>query len=173
VLIFKKNGENEVPVTHPVGMKIYAGETPILPAMTAKYGTFDQLKEKYKNWKDHQTNKLAHIIWQRYASSVWDDVRIDNVVKFKEGRDEDDEKHVHPLQKDVYHRLIELYSNPGETMLEPFGGVGSGCVCSIEMGRKCISIELKESYFKQHLINVKSAKPLGFYDEDNGKMNLL
>lgn len=166
VLIFKKVGKNEIPVTHPVGLRIYAGEMPILPMMKDKYGTFEQLKEKYRNHDDPKTNKLSHIIWQRYASSVWDDIRIDNVVEFEGGRDEDDEKHVHPLQKDVYHRLLELYSNPNETLLEPFHGVGSGTVCAIEMGRKCIGIELKESYYNQSLKNIKKAKELGYYEEE-------
>ena len=62
VLIFKKKGENQIPVTHPVGLKHYAGATPILPYMLDKYGTFDQLKAKYKDWKDPKTNKLSHRI---------------------------------------------------------------------------------------------------------------
>ena len=68
VLIFKKVGENEVPVTHPVGLSYYAGATPILPEMEEKYGTYDQLRQKYKGYTDPKTNKLSHIIWQRYAS---------------------------------------------------------------------------------------------------------
>lgn len=158
ILIFKKKGENEVPVTHPTGMKYYAGETPLLPAMEKKYGSFAQLEAKYKDWKDHKSNKLAHIIWQRYASSVWDDIRIDNVLKYKEGRDEDDEKHVHPLQLDVIHRLVQLYSNPNETVLTPFMGVGSEVFGAVSMGRKGIGIELKDSYFEQAIKNMKEAK---------------
>jgi DNA modification methylase len=77
ILIFKKDGENEVPVVHPKGLTYYAGATPILPEMSEKYGTFDQLQKKYLHHKDPKTNKLSHIIWQRYASSVWDDIRID------------------------------------------------------------------------------------------------
>ena len=77
VLIFKRNGVNEVPVVHPVGLSHYAGEVPILPDMLEKYGTYEQLRSKYKGWEDPKTNKLSHIIWQRYASSVWDDIRID------------------------------------------------------------------------------------------------
>lgn len=155
VLIFKKNGVNEVPVTHPVGLSYYAGAYPILPYMGDKYGTFEQLKQKYKDHKDPKTNKLSHIIWQRYASSVWDDIRIDNVLPFRDARDEDDEKHVHPLQLDVIHRLIELYSNPNETVLTPFMGVGSEVYGAVSMGRKGIGIELKDSYFRQAIENMK------------------
>lgn len=158
LLIFKKKGQNEVPVTHPVGLSEYFGETPILPAMTEKYGTIEDLKKKYAGHADPKTNKLSHIIWQRYASSVWDDIRIDNVLPFRDGRDEDDEKHVHPLQLDVIDRIVELYSNPGEVVLTPFAGVGSEVFSPVSLGRKAIGIELKESYFKQLGLNMKEAK---------------
>jgi DNA modification methylase len=158
VLIFKKNGVNEVPVVHPQGLNYYAGATPILPDMEEKYGTFDQLKSKYANHKDPKTNKLSHIIWQRYASSVWDDIRIDNVLQYKESKDEDDEKHVHPLQLDVIDRIIELYSNKGEVVLTPFMGVGSEVYSPVSMGRKAIGIELKDSYYKQAIKNLKDAE---------------
>lgn len=155
VLVFKKIGENSVPVTHPVGLTYYAGAVPILPEMSEKYGTYEQLQSKYKDHKDPKTNKLSHIIWQRYASSVWDDIRIDEVLQYKEGKDEDDEKHVHPLQLDVIDRLVELYSNPGEVVLTPFMGVGSEVYSPVSMGRKAIGIELKDSYFKQAIKNLK------------------
>lgn len=155
VLIFKKKGENKVPVTHPVGLKRYAGAVPMLPEMIEKYGTFKDLQKKYLNHPDPKTNKLSHIIWQRYASSVWDDIRIDNVLKYKESRDEDDEKHVHPLQLDVIDRIVELYSNTGEVVLTPFMGVGSEVYSAVSNGRKGIGVELKESYFKQAMKNLQ------------------
>ena len=62
--------------------------------------------------EDDNITKLNHYIRQRYASSVWDDIRIDNVLPFRDSREEDDEKHVHPLQLDVIDRIVELYSNP-------------------------------------------------------------
>lgn len=158
ILIFKKNGINGVPVEHPKGLSYYAGETPMLPAMSEKYGTFEQLKAKYYGHEDPKTNKLSHIIWQRYASSVWDDIRIDEVLPFRDSKDEDDEKHVHPLQLDVIDRIVELYSNPGEIVLTPFMGVGSEVYSPVSMGRKGIGIELKESYFKQAILNLKDAK---------------
>jgi DNA modification methylase len=158
VLVFKKRGVNEVPVTHPVGLSYYAGETPILPAMSDKYGTYKQLRTKYKGWEDPKTNKLSHIIWQRYASSVWDDIRIDEVLSYKESKDEDDEKHVHPLQLDVIDRIVELYSNPGEVVLTPFMGVGSEVFSPVSMGRKAIGIELKDTYFSQAVKNMKGVK---------------
>ena len=158
MLIFKKRGINEVPVTHPVGLTEYFGATPILPAMSDKYGSFEQLKAKYLGHEDPKTNKLSHIIWQRYASSVWDDIRIDNVLPFRESKDEDDEKHVHPLQLDVIDRIVELYSNKGEVVLTPFMGVGSEVYSPVSMGRKAIGIELKDSYYRQAIKNLKEAK---------------
>ena len=84
--------------------------------------------------------------------------RIDNVLPFKESRDEDDEKHVHPLQLDVIDRLVELYSNPNELVLTPFMGVGSEVYSPVSMGRKAIGIELKDSYYKQAILNIADAE---------------
>lgn len=159
VLIFTRNGDSEVPVTHPFGLNEYFGETPFLPAHIETYGNYADFKKKWSNFKgDPRENKMSHLIWQRYASSVWDDIRIDNVLPFKDGRDEDDEKHVHPLQLDVIDRIVELYTNRGELVLTPFMGVGSEVFSPVSMGRKAIGIELKDSYFKQAILNLKDAK---------------
>lgn len=168
VLIFTKKGDNEVPVTHEFGLTHYAGEVPILPNILQAYNNateqnldsaemWEQLKTKYDDHKDPKSNKLSHYIWQRYASSVWDDVRIDNVLPFRDSKEDDDEKHVHPLQLDVIDRIVDLYSNPGEVVLTPFMGVGSEVYSPVSMGRKAIGIELKDSYFKQARINLEHA----------------
>jgi DNA modification methylase len=167
VLIFTKKGDNEVPVTHDYGMFTYAGETPILPNILRAWNNANDsnfteselwtyLNTEYIDWKDPKSNKLSHYIWQRYASSVWDDIRIDNVLQFKDSKEEDDEKHVHPLQLDVIDRLVDLYSNKGEVVLTPFMGVGSEVYSPVSMGRKAIGIELKDSYFKQAILNLKT-----------------
>ena len=159
VLIFTRNGDSEVPVTHPFGLTEYFGETPFLPAHIETYGNYEDFKKKWKNFSgDPKENKMSHLIWQRYASSVWDDIRIDNVLPFKDSREEDDEKHVHPLQLDVIDRLVELYSNPNEVILTPFMGVGSEVYSPVSLGRKAIGVELKDSYFKQAIANMKEAK---------------
>jgi DNA modification methylase len=172
LLVFRKGGENEVPVTHEHGLFHYAGAKPILEysttrerSMLEKYGKFEHIKARHKNSKDGATNKLSHVIWQRYASSVWDDIRSNNVLQFKESREEDDEKHVHPLQLDVIDRIVELYSNPGEVVLTPFMGVGSEVYSPVSMGRKAIGIELKESYYKQAVKNLSDVKSR--FTEDN------
>lgn len=166
VLVFTKKGENKVPVTHPFGINEYAGETPILPNILRAWNNAndsnlneEQLWQHLNNVnEDGKITKLNHYIWQRYASSVWDDIRIDNVLPFKDSKEEDDEKHVHPLQLDVIDRLVELYSNPNEVVLTPFMGVGSEVYSPVSMGRKAIGIELKDSYYKQAILNLKDAE---------------
>jgi DNA modification methylase len=159
VLIFTKNGENQVPVTHPCGLTEYFGETPFLEAHKETYGNYKDFKKKWQDYDgDPSGNKLSHLTWQRYASSVWDDIRIDNVLPFRDSKDEDDEKHVHPLQLDVIDRIVELSSNPREVVLTPFMGVGSEVYSPVSLGRKAIGIELKDSYFKQAILNLKESK---------------
>ena len=146
VLIFKKSGQNECPVTHPHGLKEYAGETPIP----------EWLAQEYKNYKgDQRKNLLSHWIWRRYASPVWMDIRSGNLLPFKEARETDEEKHVCPLQLDVIERMLTLYTNPGEIVLSPFGGVGSEPFTALKMERRAIAVELKPSYYRQLLKNLE------------------
>lgn len=169
VLIMTKKGDNAVPVTHPEGFKRYFGATPILPNILQAFNNaneskfnevelWEYLKTTFADHADPKSNKLSHYIWQRYASSVWDDIRIDNVLPFRDSKEEDDEKHVHPLQLDVIDRLVDLYSNKGEVVLTPFMGVGSEVYSPVSQGRKAIGIELKDSYYKQAKINLSMAK---------------
>jgi len=148
---FRKRGENPVPVTHPVGLLEYAGDREIPRELL-----------KYRGWKGKQTgNKYSHWIWRQYASCFWDDIRGNlgkggGVLEYQAGRDEDDERHVHPLQLDVITRSCVLWSNPGETVLTPFMGVGSEVYGAVTNGRRGIGIELKESYFRQAVKNLAS-----------------
>jgi DNA modification methylase len=166
VLVFTKKGDNEVPVTHPFGINEYAGEVPILPNILRAWNNANNTDFNESELWEHlnkvneegNITKLNHYIWQRYASSVWDDIRIDNVLPFRDSREEDDEKHVHPLQLDVIDRLVELYSNPNEVVFTPFMGVGSEVFSPVSMGRKAIGVELKDSYFKQAIINLQHAE---------------
>jgi len=149
ILIFRKKGENKIPIKHPNGILYYAGERKI-PSELLKYRghSGNQIENRYSHW-----------IWRQYASCFWDDIRLGNVLPFKESKDEDDEKHVHPLQLDVIDRICELWSNIGETVLSPFMGVGSEVYSVVSYGRKGIGIELKDTYYKQavkNLIDVKN-----------------
>lgn len=146
LLIFRKHGENAVPVEHPHGLQYYAGARPMPEELL-----------RYKNHPGKQTeNRFSHWIWRQYASSFWDDVRLDNVLPFKGGRSEDDEKHVHPLQLDVINRVIVLRSNPGEIVFTPFLGVGSEVYGALLNGRKGIGCELKPQYFEQARRNLEN-----------------
>lgn len=170
LLIFTKKGENAEPVVHPLGLTEfpYFGEQPILPHFVEAWNNehetdwnaeqlWEHLQTTYKDHKDAKTNKLSHYIWRRYADYQWDDIRIDNVLPFRDSKEEDDEKHVHPLQLDVIDRIVYMYSNTGDTVLTPFMGVGSEVYSPVSMGRKAIGIELKDSYFKQARLNLATA----------------
>jgi DNA modification methylase len=146
LLIFKKRGENKEPVTHEFGFSEYFGETPVPGDL-----------QKFRGEVDQRENKLSHWIWRRYASCVWDDIRIDRVLPYKEAKEPDDEKHVHPLQLDVIERAVVLWSNPGDVVLTPFMGVGSEVWGAVRNGRRGVGVELKSSYFKQAKVNVANA----------------
>jgi DNA modification methylase len=113
---------------------------------------------QYRGWKGNQIeNRYSHWIWRQYASAFWDDVRIERVLPYKEARDEEDEKHIHPLQLDVIERAITLWSNEGETVGSPFMGVGSEIYEAVRLGRLGIGSELKASYFRQAQRNIQAA----------------
>lgn len=144
LLEFRRRGDNPIPVTHPTGLAEYAGERQPPADLLA-----------YRGWTGKQTeNRYSHWIWRQYASSFWDDVRLDHVLPFREARDEDDEKHVHPLQLDVITRCVELRSNPGERVFTPFMGVGSEVYEAVRNGRYGVGVELKPSYYRQALRNL-------------------
>lgn len=146
LLLFRKGGENPEPIEHPHGLLDYAGSRQVPPELL-----------KYKGWTGNQIeNRYSHWIWRQYASAFWDDVRIDNVLPYLEARDEEDEKHVHPLQLDVIERALVLWSNPGDTVLTPFMGVGSEVYAAVRLGRKGIGIELKPTYFNQARKNLEA-----------------
>jgi len=147
LLVFRNRGENVVPIEHPHGLVEYAGEREIPGDLI-----------RYKNWDGNQIqNRYSHWIWRQYASAFWDDIRLNRVLPFKESRDEEDEKHVHPLQLDVIDRALVLWSNPGEVVLTPFMGVGSEVYAAVMVNRKGIGIELKPSYYRQAEKNVAMA----------------
>jgi hypothetical protein len=157
LLVFRRPGENPVPVAHPTGLREYAGSREVPPELL-----------KYRGWTGKQTeNRLSHFIWRQYASAFWDDVRLDRVLPFRPAREPDDEKHCHPLQLDVVERFCVLWTNPGETVLTPFMGVGSEVYGAVACGRRGVGVELKGSYFKQAIRNLALVKPPT--DEDAGR----
>ena len=149
VKVFIKGGQNAEPIRHPEGLKTYAGEREIPAELITRF-------KKYKG--DQKKNLLSHWIWRNYASPVWMDIRLGRLLPYLESRENEEEKHVCPLQLDVIERLLTLYSNPGDTVLTPFMGVGSEPFQSVSMGRKAIGVELKPSYYRQAKQNLESVK---------------
>lgn len=149
LLIFRKRGDNPIPVANPVGFLEYAGDDSKMPSDIRRIRGFEG---------DQKKNKFSHWIWRRYASSIWDDIRMGRVLPYIEAKDQDDEKHVHPLQLDVIDRIVQMRSNANETVLTPFMGVGSEVWSAVTKGRKGIGIELKPSYFRQAVRNLEAAK---------------
>lgn len=147
LLAFRKKGKNPIPISHPTGLTSYAGEREI---------PHDLLK--YKGWTGNQIeNRYSHWIWRQYASAFWDDVRIGRVLPYKESKEDEDEKHVHPLQLDVIERVVVLWSNPSEIVWTPFMGVGSEVYGAVVNDRIGMGAELKPSYYNQAKKNVGEA----------------
>lgn len=143
LLMFRRDGENPVPIRHPSGFTEYAGARKVPASLLPT-----------KGHKEHLLNSYSHWIWRQYASAFWDDIRIDRVLPYLPSKDEQDEKHVHPLQLDVIERCVSIWSNPGETVLTPFMGVGSEVFGAVRLGRKGIGAELKPSYYRQAVKNM-------------------
>jgi DNA modification methylase len=145
LLTFKNAGENEVPITHPEGLQSYAGKD------NPAEGINDPVKR-------------SHNIWRAYASPVWMDVRQTLTLNAKSAREDDDEKHLCPLQLDTIERAVTLWSNPGEVVFTPFMGVGSEVYGSVKAGRKGVGAELKTAYYNQAVKNLKSIE----FENDQG-----
>lgn len=167
VLCFKTKEANETPIqlddirfTYYVPMHEFDNFPRDINGFNEHWG-YDQ-ESKYSKQEQY-----SHQVWQRYASPVWMDIDVTNTLQWMNAKANNDEKHICPLQLGVIERIILLYSNRGETVLSPFGGIGSEGYQALKMGRKSISIELKESYFEINKRNHLSAI------EQNGQMTLF
>lgn len=147
LIVFKKAGKNPVPITHARGFQHYAGQRQIPSELVRDFAGYRG---------DPRNNLMSHWIYRQYASPVWMDIRRGRLLDFKAAREQDDEKHVCPLQMDVIERCLAMWSNPGETMLTPFMGVGSEVYCAVANGRRGIGCELKETYFRQARRNLRA-----------------
>lgn len=164
VLVFRRAGDNAIPVHHPRGLMNYAGS--------------QEIPDEVLKWKGHEGNQIQNAysqwIWRQYASCAWHDVRIDNTLGSGAGlysgnkaeKDEPDEKHMHPLQLDVIERCIVLWSNPDEVVATPFLGVGSEVYQAVKMGRRGIGIELKPAYYRQAVKNLASIQVTEVEEKD-------
>lgn len=142
LITMRKPGENPEPISHPRGFERYYGD--------------ESEPSKGMITDNPRTNKFSHLIWQRYASPVWFDIRQTHTLQYASAREHKDEKHICPLQLDTIRRALELWTNPGDIVFSPFAGIGSEGYVALEMGRRFLGIELKESYFRQAIENLKS-----------------
>ena len=133
IVTMRKPGDNPEPVTHDGGLKTFYGED------------------------EPEGGVYSHNVWRRYASPIWADIRQGNTLNVVAARHNDDERHLCPLQIDTINRCLELWSNPGDTILSPFAGIGSEGYGALQMGRRFIGIELKPSYFEQAVKNMPRA----------------
>jgi hypothetical protein len=119
-------------------------------------GEFSWFAGDEKTFK--HTGNLSIDIWQRYASPVWTDIKQSNTLQHRSARETADERHICPLQLDVIERAMQLWSNPGDTVLSPFMGIASEGHVSLKLGRKFVGFELNESYFNQAVKNLAIAE---------------
>lgn len=156
IVTFRKPGDNSEPVD---GMfEHFYGE-----GLDLSREAFERQKREWagatggREWSYEMW--VSVLVWQRYASPVWMDIRQNNTLQYRDARDEKDEQHIAPLQLDVIERCIDLWSNPGDIVLTPFLGISSEVYSAVRMGRKGIGFELKPIYFAQAVRNMLSAKP--------------
>jgi hypothetical protein len=144
VVTMRKPGDNPEPVAG--AFDAYHGSGPIAKIAPVHDGS------------RHVADSYSVQVWQRYASPVWMDIDQGDVLSYRGGRAEEDERHISPLQLGVIRRCVDLWSNPGDVVFSPFAGIGSELVVAIEMGRKALGAELKGSYFAQAKNNLSVAE---------------
>jgi DNA modification methylase len=157
IVSFRKPGDNPDPVAGMFEEFVGAGMD-VSDEAYARYCA-NPPADAGPNWKPWPLDMWRSVlVWQRYASPVWMDINQTRTLQYRGGRDEKDEQHISPLQLDVIERCIDLWSNPGETVLTPFLGIGSEVYAAVEMGRRGVGIELKPSYFAQAKRNIEALK---------------
>jgi hypothetical protein len=144
LIAMRKPGINPEPVAHPAGFERWIGP--------------EDGEPKQERKRDPKKNKYSHEVWQRYASPVWFDINPSDTLQKESAREDDDSRHICPLQLTVIRRVIELWSNPEDNVLSPFAGIGSEGYVSLQEGRRFVGIELKESYYRQACRNLASAE---------------
>lgn len=142
LVTMRKPGDNPEPVAGP---------------LTDYVGDDTSLFDTRGKWRRDQFRDSINI-WQRYASPVWMDINPSRTLQYRSAREHNDERHICPLQLDVIERALALWTNPGDIVLSPFAGIGSEGYAAIQTGRRFVGVELKQSYFKQALANLKAAE---------------
>lgn len=105
----------------------------------------------------HTNESFPVSVWQKYASPIWTDINPSDTLQYRSARENEDERHICPLQLTVIRRGIELWTNKGDIVLTPFMGIGSEAYMAVKMNRRAVGVELKDSYYRQAVLNVKEA----------------
>lgn len=150
IVTMRKPGDNPEPIAGAFDAYYGSEAAPSGPLVT------ETGRMQTKNYPGDNWYSVA--VWQRYAEPIWLDINQSDVLSRSMAREQDDERHISPLQLTVIRRCIDLWSNPGDTVYSPFAGIGSEPYCAVEMGRKAIGAELKASYFRQAVANLKSVE---------------
>lgn len=148
VVTMRKPGDNAEPIAGE--FKYYVGDNP-----PNGFGRFERNDGRLFFVPEYNATSID--VWQQYASPIWSDINQTDTLNFREGRDNDDERHICPLQLDVIERCIQLWSNPGDIVWSPFMGIGSEVYMAVKMGRKGLGVELKPSYYQLAERNIKQA----------------
>lgn len=157
LITVRKPGENPEPIAHPNGFESFVGiDEPDAPKKEATLLHKDAVRKKMAICKKDPV--YSHHVWRRYASPVWMDIDQSNTLQKESAREEADERHICPLQLEVIERGLILYTNPGDTVLSPFAGIGSEGFVAVKTGRRFVGIELKESYYNQAVLNIQRAE---------------
>lgn len=144
MVTMRKPGVNPEPLAG--GFTEYYGSDPTVPAEDPRQGS------------THVADSYSVKVWQRYAEPVWMDINQSDVLSHRAAREEEDERHISPLQLTPIRRCLQLWSNPGDVVFSPFAGIGSELYCAVQMGRKGLGAELKQSYYEQAIANLRVAE---------------
>jgi hypothetical protein len=152
IVTLRKPGDNDEPVTGI--LEEYHGDDQTDVELSAEAA---RTVRSTRTLAQHK----SILIWQRYAEPVWNDVHQGETLSFRVARAEHDERHISPLQLTPVRRCVQLWTNPGDVVLSPFAGIGTAGYVAIGMGRRFVGAELKPSYYRQAVSNLRSAEGLG------------
>jgi len=150
LIAFRKPGDNPEPVAHTYE------EFPVAADVNPHGVGWQEYASPCWTGEDETLDDSRLEPGERYADSVWMDIKQTDTLSYREAREHDDERHVCPLQIPVIARALDLWSNPGDVVLTPFLGIGSEAYTALKLGRKAIGIELKGSYYRQAVSNCRS-----------------
>lgn len=161
IVVFRKPGENETPISGE--FKYYVGEMD-LNEYVKRQSPDSVAGQKFVEFErddgrimQKRASGSSIDVWQHYASPVWFDINQTNTLQFRNAKDQNDERHISPLQLDTIERCLQLWSMPNDVVFSPFLGIGSEGYVSLQMGRKFIGTELKPSYFNAAKENLLKA----------------